>query len=110
MPFTPTQESMPAQVLIARLRAWLLVVVLAWPLGTTAVAAPPVDPHSAVLHLANGGFVSGSLVASSEPDRIRWESAAFTAPFDLALKSVTAIHYSVPAELPKPGGEYCFEL
>ena len=101
---------MPTQVLMARLRTGLLVVVLAWPIGTTAVGAPPVDPHSAVLHLANGGFVSGSLVASSQPDRIRWQSAAFTAPFDLDLKSVTAIHYSIPAELPKPGGEYCFEL
>ncbi len=56
------------------------------------------------------GIRSGSLDASSQPDLIRWQSAAFTAPFDLDLKSVTAIHYSVPAELPKPRGEYCFEL
>jgi len=75
-----------------------------------AGAAPPVDPPSAVLHLTNGGFVRGELAASSQPDLIRWQSTAFTAPFDLPLKAVTAVHFSVPAELPRPSGDYCFEL
>ena len=69
-----------------------------------------VDPPSAVLHLTNGGFVPGALIASSQPDLIRWQSTAFTVPFDFPLKAVTAVHFSVPAELPTAGGDYCFEL
>jgi len=88
-----------------------LLVPLAWLFGPTmAGAAPPVDPPSAVLHLSNGGFVPGELIASNQPDLIRWQSTAFTAPFDLALKAVTAVHFSVPAELPTATGDYCFEL
>src|SRR5271157_1679402 len=113
MPSTPTRKRMPSRSPAARVRAWawLLVVPLAWLFGTTmAGAVPPVDPPSAVLHLTNGGFVRGELAVSSQPDLIRWQSTAFTAPFDLPLKAVTAVHFSVTAELPRPSGDYCFEL
>ena len=80
------------------MRAWLLLVPLARLFAPTmAGAAPPVDPPSAVLHLSNGGCVPGELIASSRPDLIRWQSTAFTAPFDLPRKAVTAVHFSVPA-------------
>ena len=102
---------MPSRIQAARLRARLFVVPLAWLIGTTtAGAAPPVDPPSAVLHLTNGGFVPGVLISSSQPDLIRWQSNAFTVPFDFPLRAVTAVHFSVPAELPKADGDYCFEL
>jgi thiol-disulfide isomerase/thioredoxin len=111
MPITTTRKSMPPRPQPARLRAWLLVVALAWSIGTTTAGeAPPVDPFPAVLHLANGGFAPGSLIASSQPGRIRWHSHAFTAPFDFPLGAVAAVHYSVPTELPRPDGDYCFEL
>src|SRR5271157_2901560 len=105
MPCTPTRKRMTPRTQAVRVRAWawLLVVSLAWPLTPTmAGAAPPVDPPSAVLHLFNGGFVPGALITSSQPDLIRWQSTAFTAPFDLPLRAVTAIHFPVPAELPRP--------
>src|SRR5271165_4162811 len=111
MPFTSARKTIPPRIPAARMRAWLLAVPLAWLFRTTvAAAAPPVDPPSAVLHLSNGGFVPGTLVASGQPDLIRWQSTAFTAPFDFPLKAVTAVHFAVPAELPRPTGDYCFEL
>ncbi|MGZ3488992.1 MAG: hypothetical protein ACXVBY_19260, partial [Isosphaeraceae bacterium] len=111
MPFTSARKTIPPRIPAARMRAWLLLVPLARLLGLTmAGAVPPVDPPSAVLHLSNGGFVPGELIASNQPDLIRWQSTAFTAPFDLALKAVTAVHFSVPAELPTATGDYCFEL
>src|SRR5208337_3080340 len=111
MPFTSARKTILPRIPAARMRAWLLLVPLARLLGLTmAGAAPPVDPPSAVLHSSNGGFVPGELIASSQPDLIRWQSTAFTAPFDLPLKAVTAVHFSVPAELPTATGDYCFEL
>src|SRR5271165_7419151 len=111
MPFTSARKAIPPRIPAARMRSWLLLVPLARLFGPTmAGAAPPVDPPSAVLHLSNGGFVPGKLIASSQPDLIRWQSTAFTAPFDLPLKTVTAVHFSVSAELPTAIGDYCFEL
>jgi thiol-disulfide isomerase/thioredoxin len=102
---------MPSRVLAARVRAGLSSVLVAWLFGMTmAGAVPPAGSPSSVLHLTNGGFVPGELIASSQPDLIRWQPTAFTAPFDFPLKAVTAVHFSVPAELPGPRGDYCFEL
>ena len=53
---------------------------------------------------------TGSATPSSQPDLVRWQSHAFTAPFDFPLKAITAVHFAVPAELPRPSGDYCFEL
>ena len=63
-----------------------------------------------MLHLANGGFAPGELVPSSESNRVRWQADSFVTPFDFALAGVTAVHFPIPAELPRPVGDYCFEL
>jgi peroxiredoxin len=87
----------------------LLVALIATPL----LAAEP--SHEApvvrgVLHLNNGGTVSGQLADSLDGDVLRWRSPAFASPFDFRTKGVDAIYFSLPATLPKPSGEYCFEL
>lgn len=63
-----------------------------------------------MLHLYNGGFVHGTLVPSGRPETLRWQSPAFTAPLDFSLTSLSAVHLAVPAELPRPVGDYCFEM
>ena len=74
----------------------------------------PIRPASqrrdSVLHLNNGGFVSGDLCDSNDPSILRWQGPLFVAPFDFRLKGVDAVYFPTPAELPKPVGEYCFEL
>ncbi len=111
MSFTPTRKLTPPQIVTVRLLVYSWVVPFACLFVTTvAEAASPHDPSPAILHLYNGGYVPGTPIASSRPDVIRWQSAAFTSPFDVPLTAVTAVHFSVPAELPRPSGDYCFEL
>jgi thiol-disulfide isomerase/thioredoxin len=73
-------------------------------------AAPQRPASSAVIHLTNGGFVTGELADCNERGRIRWQPDCAVAPFDFALGAVNAVHFPVPIELPRPEGEYCFEL
>jgi thiol-disulfide isomerase/thioredoxin len=81
------------------------------PLAGAEPNAPAAGPAPrAVLHLANGGFTPGELVSSKEPNRVRWQAESFVNAFDFSLGAVTAIHFPVPTELPKPVGDYCFEL
>lgn len=94
--------------------AALVPAVAALAVGT-ALAAEPSAPRPAaasrpVLHLANGGFAPGELVPSTVANRLRWQADAFTAPFDFALAAVNAVHFPTPLELPRPSGEYRFEL
>jgi thiol-disulfide isomerase/thioredoxin len=72
--------------------------------------APPAPQRAAMLRLSNGGFVAGSLVASDQPARMRWQGAAFTAPFDFFTGQVDEIHFPVPAEPPRAAGDTCLEL
>ncbi len=65
---------------------------------------------AAVLHLTNGGFVVGELKNSGGPARLGWQSPLFAAPFDFDVNLVNAVHFPLPAELPKSVGNYRFEL
>ncbi len=71
---------------------------------------PAPAPRVAVLHLANGDFVPGELRGSDEAGVLRWQSPHFARPFDFALNGVSTVHYLPPAAMPKPAGDYCFEL
>lgn len=75
-----------------------------------ADASPAAPPVHGILHLNNGGTVSGDLADSLDPDVLRWQSPVFTSPFDFRVKGVDAIYFPLPATLPKPAGDYCFEL
>jgi thiol-disulfide isomerase/thioredoxin len=71
---------------------------------------PTAASEPAVLFLRNGGFVPGSLATSGQPGLIRWQPSSFTAAFEFSCGTFNAIHFPVPATLPKPVGDYCFEL
>jgi thiol-disulfide isomerase/thioredoxin len=71
---------------------------------------PAKPPVSAVLHLADGSFVAGELVASPDPGTLRWQATAFVSPFEFPVNRINAIHWPPPATQPKPDGEFCFEL
>jgi peroxiredoxin len=96
----------------SRLRAAAAACLLA--LGLTASArsedAPAPAPKGPVIHLTNGGHVPGDLKDSADPKVLRWQGSAFVAPFDFSLGAINSVHYPSPAELPKPAGDYCFEL
>ncbi|MBC8875795.1 MAG: TlpA family protein disulfide reductase [Planctomycetes bacterium] len=74
-------------------------------------AEVPTDPSAVpTLRLANGDYVAGQLQDSAQPGVLRWQGAAFTTPFDIALNGVSVVHFPLPAERPKPTGEYSIEL
>src|SRR5207302_970890 len=81
---------------------------IVWLCPTGATAADP--PARSVLHLTNGGFVPGELRGSEGVAELRWRSPVFVQPLEFPLSAVKAVHYAVPAEVPRPAGEYCFEL
>src|SRR4051794_15739318 len=92
---------------------WLCVAAAAW-LGPTTARAEE-TPVAAVtsrptLYLTNGGFVGGELKDCDQPGRLRWQGSFFTAPFDFLPNDVNAVHFPPPATLPRPSGDYCFEL
>jgi thiol-disulfide isomerase/thioredoxin len=95
-----------------RLLIGLLGVLLAALSGTPSARAdgPQGRPEPAVLWLRNGGFVPGALAPVGQPDLIRWHPASFTSVFEFTCGTFNAIHFPVPAELPRPTGDYCFEL
>lgn len=86
------------------MKSFILLIALVL---TCSVAA---NADSPVLHLTNGGFVSGELKKSASPDVVRWQGTSFTLPFEFSRHVVNAVHYPRMAEPPKPTGEYCFEL
>lgn len=74
-------------------------------------AEPSVAPSPrSVLYLTNGDFVSGELKNADRPATLSWLSPSFTAGFDFATSEVNAVHFPLPEKLPRPVGEYCFEL
>ena len=98
---------------VSRLAALVLALLAAPLFATRSLAAEPspaAPPLHGVLHLNNGGTVSGDLADSLDPDVLRWQSPLFTSPFDFRLKGIDAIYFALPATLPKPVGDYCFEL
>ncbi len=100
----------PRAALAGRSRPLLLAIV--WLFAAAALGADPprASTSRSVLRLNNGGFVSGALCDSNDPSILRWQGPLFVAPFDFRLKGVDAVSFPTPAELPKPVGEYCFEL
>src|SRR5262245_21394491 len=102
----PTEWMPPLAVLA-------LVLFAAPSLGNRSLAVElsgEKPPARGVLHLNNGGTVSGELADTLDPQVLRWKSPAFTSPFDFRAKGVDAIYFSLPVTLPRPVGDYCFEL
>lgn len=87
-----------------------MIVAVAWLLAAPLFVAPSLASADSILHLANGDFVQGALLPSPDPQQLRWQSPVFVGPLDFPIGVVNSIHYDVPATLPKPAGELCFEL
>ena len=87
----------------------LPVFALLWAVASGA-DAPRESPALADLHLKNGGFVSGTLCDSPIPPSCVWQAGLFASPFEFRLNQVESVYYPPPAKIPKPAGEYCFEL
>src|SRR3954452_6756055 len=106
MPTKAPHRSKPTQT---RIRSGLVLFLALCPLPRTSRAgdAPAAPAGDAVLHLKNGGYVPGVLNPSEELGLIRWQSPSFAAPFVFGTGAVNAIHFPVPATLPRPEGEYC---
>ena len=51
-------------------------------------------PPAAVLHLRNGGFVSGELTDSRQPNVVRWQATAFVSPFEFAAQRINGRPFS----------------
>ncbi len=66
--------------------------------------------RGAVLNLADGGFVAGTLVDSASPKTLRWQGSAFASPFEFDINAVASVAFSALAEPPRPGGDSRFEL
>ena len=67
-------------------------------------------PPPAMLRLGHGEFVAGALKASETPNVVRWQSPAFTAPFEFAHKHIASIRFPIAEKRPQPTGRFCFEL
>ena len=80
------------------------------PSASSAADPPAAVARPAVLHLADGSFIPGDLVDSARPGVLRWQASAFVSPFEFPVDRINAIHWPPPAALPKPEGDYCFEL
>lgn len=90
-----------------------LVLAALSTVGTAAHAfadEPANGPRQPVLHLANSDYVSGTLVHSTDPDSLGWQSPVFVAPFQFPMSGVSSIHFPAPATLPQAEGDYAFEL
>ncbi len=62
------------------------------------------------MYLADGSLAGGELTDSAEKGRLSWLAAGFTGPFVFPVERVSSIHWTPPAELPKPAGDLAFEL
>ena len=86
----------------------LLTVGLMTLTATAAETGAAIGP--ATIHLTNGSYASGKLVASADGENLIWQSPAFVSPFKFPLDAVNAVHFPVPDKVPQPTGDYCFEL
>ena len=77
--------------------------------GGAAAAADPA-PRAAVLRLFDDGFVAGALEGITAQGHLTWRSPLFTAALEFDPVLVDQIQWPLPAEPPKPVGEYCIEL
>src|SRR5271165_4816842 len=103
-----------SRVALAHSQLFLAAVIglTAGALGAARAALPPAASPgtSAVMHLTDGSFAPGTLVDSTRPGVFRWHVSAFVSPFEFPASRVSAIHWPPSRELPKPGGDFCFEL
>ena len=71
---------------------------------------------AAVLHLADGDYIAGKLLPGApgqDAEALRWQGAAFAAPLDFPLSSVSTVSFparSGAAGRPHPNSPYCLEL
>ncbi len=84
---------------------WICLLALAVATARADDAIP-----EASMQLGNGDFVSGRLLAADAGDLVVWQGTHFTAPFRFRLLDVNSVLYPPPAVLPRPEGEFCFEL
>jgi peroxiredoxin len=87
-----------------------LLIVAACLAASTSLAADAPRPAGAVLRLANGGFLPGQMNDVARAGVVRWTSPAFVTPFDFQIGGINAIEFPAPSSLPKPTGDYAFEL
>jgi peroxiredoxin len=93
------------------LSGWLAISLIA--AGSTVIAAEPAPSAATAgptLHMVNGGFAVGALKESPKPERLVFQAKGFVAPFEFATGSVSSLDWPLPATLPKPLGDFCFEL
>ncbi len=88
-------------------RLRLAVALMAW-LACTTVRAE--EAPSAVLHLTNGGFVSGALRDSPQPGLLRWQGASFVKPFEFRTSEINNVQFPIPGESPQSSADWCFEV
>lgn len=92
-------------------RKSLAVLLLTGLAASLARAADTVGAEGpATIHLANGSYAAGKLVAYAGGDELVWQSPSFTSPFIFPLDAVNVVHFPVPESFPQPTGDYCFEL
>src|SRR4051794_33269480 len=92
----------------ACLRVFLLLSLASWPHATPSplpAADAPASVGEAILHLNNGGSLTGELVPVGEVGRIRWRSSSFAEPLVFETGFVGNIQFPVPATLPIPDAE-----
>jgi len=61
-------------------------------------------PAGGVLHLTNGGVVTGELKGSVARGHLGWQSPLFAGPFEFEVNAVSSVNFPLPARLPKPVG------
>jgi thiol-disulfide isomerase/thioredoxin len=66
--------------------------------------------EDAILRLASGDYITGSLGDSATPDVVTWNSPQFTKPLTFPAGRVVSIHFPVGLDRPAPTGAYCVEL
>jgi thiol-disulfide isomerase/thioredoxin len=90
----------------------LLPLITVFLISSAALAAAPPDnaPRTPILHLVTGSYAAGELAETTNPAVLRWHAAPFVAPFEFSLGAVNAIYWPPAKELPRPPGDYCFEL
>ncbi|QDU41682.1 Thiol-disulfide oxidoreductase ResA [Symmachiella dynata] len=64
----------------------------------------------AILRLASGDYITGSLGDSATPDVVTWNSPQFTKPLTFPAGRVVSVHFPVGLDRPAPTGAYCVEL
>ncbi len=68
---------------------------------------------SATLHLSDGDYLAGELLACKDAEALRWQGAAFAAPLALPLSAISTVSFPLhPGATGRlhPNSPYCLEL